>query len=102
MRGRTAARPLAEIAAAAGRVFTDKGFRSAGISDVSAALGLSHGALYTYVDSKQALLYLALLHALQPETVDDRPRPGSEPPQEIGADRKSTRLNSRHLGISYA
>jgi AcrR family transcriptional regulator len=85
MRGRTAARPLAEIAAAAGHVFTAKGFRSAGISDVSAALGLSHGALYTYVDSKQALLYLALRHALQPETVDDLLRPVSEPPQEIMA-----------------
>ena len=60
MRGRKA-RPLAEVAEAAGLVFTDKGFGDAGISDVAAALGLSHGALYTYVESKQALLYLALL-----------------------------------------
>src|ERR1035438_8359765 len=85
MRGRTAPRPLAEIAAAAGHVFTAKGCRLAVDSDVSAALGLSHGALYTYVDSKQALLYLALPHALQPETVDGLSRPVSEPPQEIVA-----------------
>lgn len=69
MRGRKPVRPLTEVADAAVGVFTDKGFRSAGISDVSAALGLSHGALYTYVDSKQALLYLALLRAVQPEAV---------------------------------
>jgi AcrR family transcriptional regulator len=70
MRGRVAARPLADIADAACQVFTDKGFRSAGISDVAAALGLSHGALYTYVESKQALLHLALLRALRPGEVD--------------------------------
>lgn len=62
-------RPLAEVADAAVRVFTDKGFRDAGISDVAAALGLSHGALYTYVDSKQALLYLAFLRAMRPDAV---------------------------------
>lgn len=62
-------RPLSEIADAAVRVFTDKGFRPAGISDIAVALGLSHGALYTYVDSKQSLLYLALLHSIDPAAV---------------------------------
>src|SRR5215469_3190160 len=69
MRGRKPVRPLTEVADAAVRVFTDKGFRRAGISDVSAELGLSHGALYTYVDSKQALLYLALLRTVRPDAV---------------------------------
>lgn len=79
MRGRKPVRPLAEVADAAVRVFTDKGFRHAGISDVSAALGLSHGALYTYVDSKQALLYLALLRAVQPDAVQELPIPVTAP-----------------------
>ncbi len=70
MRGRVPLRPLAEVADAAVRVFIDKGFRQAGISDVASALGLSHGALYTYVQSKHALLYLALLRTLQPDAVD--------------------------------
>ncbi|MFJ9370699.1 TetR/AcrR family transcriptional regulator [Nocardia sp. NPDC101769] len=70
MRGRVAARPLADIADVACQVFADKGFRPAGISDVAVALGLSHGALYTYVKSKQALLHLALLWALRPGEVD--------------------------------
>ena len=80
MRGRKPVRPLTEVADAAVGVFTDKGFRSAGISDVSAALGLSHGALYTYVDSKQALLYLALLRAVQPEAVNALAIPVTAPP----------------------
>jgi AcrR family transcriptional regulator len=82
MRGRKPVRPLPEVADAAVTVFTDKGFRQAGISDVSAELGLSHGALYTYVDSKQALLYLALARAVQPEIVAGLPVPVTAPPPE--------------------
>ncbi|MFG1642916.1 TetR/AcrR family transcriptional regulator [Amycolatopsis sp. NPDC049252] len=70
MRGRVQPRPLGEIASAAARVFTGKGFKAAGISDVAAVLGLSHGALYTYVDSKEALLYLAFLHLTEPASLD--------------------------------
>ena len=82
MRGRKSPRSLTEIADAAVEVFTAKGFRSAGISDVAAALGLSHGALYTYVDSKQTLLYLALARAVQPELVAGLPVPVTAPPPE--------------------
>lgn len=82
MRGRKSPRPLTEIADAAVEVFTAKGFRPAGISDIAAALGLSHGALYTYVDSKQALLYLALARAVQPEIVAGLPVPVTAPPPE--------------------
>ena len=80
MRGRKPVRPLAEIADAAVRVFTEKGFRSGGISDVADALGLSHGAPYTYADSKQALLYLALLRAIRPDAVNELAIPVTAPP----------------------
>lgn len=84
MRGRKPVRPLAEVADAAVRVFTDQGFRQAGISDVAAALGLSHGALYTYVDSKQALLYLAMLRVMRPDAVAALAIPViARPPQEL-------------------
>lgn len=76
------ARPLDEIAAVAGRVFTAKGFRAAGISEVSAGLGLSHGALYTYVQSKEALFYLALLRAVRPRSVHTLATPVTAPPPE--------------------
>jgi AcrR family transcriptional regulator len=79
MRGRKPVRPLAEVADAAVRLFIERGFRRAGISDVAAALGLSHGAVYTYVDSKQALLYLALLRTVQPDAVHELPVPVTAP-----------------------
>ena len=82
MRGRKPVRPLAEVADAAVTVFADKGFRQAGISDVSAELGLSHGALYTYVDSKQALLYLALLRTVRPDALETLTLPVTAPPSE--------------------
>jgi AcrR family transcriptional regulator len=82
MRGRKPVRPLSEVADAAVTVFAGKGFRQAGISDVSAELGLSHGALYTYVDSKQALLYLALLRTVRPDAVGSLTLPVTAPPSD--------------------
>ncbi|WP_329059143.1 TetR/AcrR family transcriptional regulator [Amycolatopsis sp. NBC_01480] len=79
MRGRVPPRPLGEIATAAARVFIDKGYKAAGISDVAAALGLSHGALYTYADGKETLLYLAFLHLVEPQTLDTLTIPVSSP-----------------------
>jgi AcrR family transcriptional regulator len=72
-------RPLSEIATAAARVFTSKGYKAAGISDVATALGLSHGALYTYVDSKEALLYLAFLRLAEPAALDEMLIPVATP-----------------------
>jgi AcrR family transcriptional regulator len=84
MRGRVRPRPLGEVAAAAAEVFTGKGYKAAGISDVAAALGLSHGALYTYVDSKEALLYLAFRYLSEPTALDTMTIPVSAPgPAEI-------------------
>ncbi|HEX5401876.1 MAG TPA: helix-turn-helix domain-containing protein [Pseudonocardiaceae bacterium] len=86
MRGRVQPRPLGEIATAAAQVFTGKGYKAAGISDVAAVLGLSHGALYTYVDSKEALLYLAFLHLAEPTALDGMTIPVAAPGQLAIAD----------------
>ncbi len=82
MAGRVAARSLADIAAAAAQVFTQRGYRQTGISDVSKALGLSHGALYTYVQSKEALLYIALAWSIRPDLLDDMDIPVQLPGEE--------------------
>lgn len=82
MRGRLPARPLGEVADAAVHVFATKGYRPAGISDVAKALGLSHGAVYTYADSKQALLYLALLRVLDPDAAGALTPPVAAPSPE--------------------
>jgi AcrR family transcriptional regulator len=86
MRGRVPARPVAEIAEAAARVFMAKGYRAAGISDVSAALEMSHGAVYTYARSKEALLYLALLRLAGPGELAGLEIPVATPsPEKIAA-----------------
>jgi AcrR family transcriptional regulator len=82
MRGRVPPRPVEEIAEAAARVFMAKGYRAAGISDVSAALALSHGAVYTYAKSKEALLYLALLRLASPESLTGLDIPVQTPTTE--------------------
>ncbi len=61
---RNAHERLPELIAAAVRVFTRDGYRLARISDVAAELGLSEGAIYRYVDSKEGLFVLAIRHAL--------------------------------------
>ncbi|MFB9838498.1 TetR/AcrR family transcriptional regulator [Actinoallomurus acaciae] len=82
MRGRVPARPVEEIAEAAARVFMAKGYRAAKISDVSAALGMSHGAVYTYAKSKEALLYLALVRLARPESLAGLDIPVATPTSE--------------------
>lgn len=63
MRRRKSGR-LTVIADAALRVFTEKGYRAAQMADIAAAAGVSAGALYSYVDDKDALFELALGLAL--------------------------------------
>jgi AcrR family transcriptional regulator len=51
---------LEQLGQAALGVFKRKGYRQARMSDVAAAMGVSQGLLYTYVESKQALFHLAI------------------------------------------
>src|SRR3984885_1117837 len=62
---------LPELIAAAVRVFTRDGYRTARMSDVAAEVGLSEAALYRYVDSKEGLFVLAIRHALLLEDFPD-------------------------------
>src|SRR5215831_14752561 len=61
---RSAHERFPEVIAAAVRVFARDGYRSAHMSDVARAAGLSEAALYRYVDSKEGLFVLAIRHAL--------------------------------------
>jgi AcrR family transcriptional regulator len=49
---------LAQILAAAIRVFSQKSYRRAQMADVAREMGISPGALYNYVESKEALFHL--------------------------------------------
>jgi AcrR family transcriptional regulator len=70
---RSAHERFPEVLAAAVRVFARDGYRSAHMSDVARAAGLSEAALYRYVDSKEGLFVLAIRHALLLE-----PLPGAD------------------------
>ncbi|MEU0792089.1 helix-turn-helix domain-containing protein [Amycolatopsis sp. NPDC005961] len=90
MAGRAPTRSLADIAEAAAQVFTEHGYRETGISDVAKALGLSHGALYTYVQSKEALLYVALAWSIEPDLLD-----GLETPVRLSSEDEIVALARR-------
>ena len=64
---------LPDVATAAMRVFRANGYRRTLMADVAAELGLSSGALYTYVESKEALFYLVFAQAFG--TFADGPPP---------------------------
>ncbi len=55
-----AADRIPELLRTAGNVFLAKGYRRTQMADVSAAMGLSAGAVYRYVASKEALFDLVL------------------------------------------
>jgi len=50
-----------QILAAALKVFTEKGYHAANVSDVAAEAGVSQGTIYWYFDSKEALFQAAVL-----------------------------------------
>ena len=54
------AQQLEHVVAAAGRVFAELGYRRTRMSDVAREAGLSPGALYTYVEGKEALFHLVV------------------------------------------
>jgi AcrR family transcriptional regulator len=60
-----AAQRREEIIDAAARVFATKGYYAAGISDIAADLGVAHGTLYRYFNSKQEIAERLLDRVLQ-------------------------------------
>ena len=72
---------LQNVAGAACRVFIEKGYRRALLADVGKDLGLSHGVLYRYVESKEALFELALVYATDPGALVALTVPLQAPPK---------------------
>ncbi|WP_421863941.1 TetR/AcrR family transcriptional regulator [Parvibaculum sp.] len=68
---------LEAIAEAAITCFTDLGIRRTQMADVARVAGVSSGALYLYVSSKEALFHLAILKVCGP--VPRQPRPSLSP-----------------------
>src|SRR5215472_10621663 len=75
---------VAKLIATATRLFIDKGYRRAQMADVTEAMGWSPGAVYRYVESKEALFDLIARAGAAPErSCDDlklpvpTPKPGA-------------------------
>lgn len=69
-----------DIARAACEVFIEKGYRRALMTDVAARLEINHALLYRYVESKEALLELAVCYAMD-QAVDLTAVPLPTPPR---------------------
>ena len=54
-----------QILEAALKVFSQKGFHAANVSDVAAQAGVSQGTIYWYFDSKDDLFMAALLSVFE-------------------------------------
>lgn len=66
---------LALLASTGAEAFGRLGYRRTRMADVAATAGLSAGAIYTYVESKEALFHLVLLSLLEeiPDSADGLP-----------------------------
>ena len=69
------------MARAACEVFIAKGYRLARLTDVAERLELSHALLYRYVESKDALVELAVRYAMDQQGDLDAVVPLASPPQ---------------------
>ncbi|HYE86954.1 MAG TPA: helix-turn-helix domain-containing protein [Vicinamibacterales bacterium] len=67
--------------AAAARVFARTGLKQARMTDIAREMGVAHGSLYNYVESKEALFLLLVEQWGRPELkIDDRELPLRTPP----------------------
>jgi AcrR family transcriptional regulator len=71
---------LAQIAGVATRVFGRLGYQRSHMADVAAAAGLSSGAVYTYVESKEALFHLVFARVWGPPLRQEPELPLAAPP----------------------
>src|SRR5690625_6816962 len=81
----------AEIIDAAVKIFSEKGYHATTTKEIADAAGMNVGTMFQYVKNKQDILYLVCchIHSLIEQAL-------------YAVDRKSTRLNSSHVAISYA
>ncbi|MBX2801514.1 MAG: TetR/AcrR family transcriptional regulator [Myxococcales bacterium] len=104
------ARPIpadrfAQLLDAALEVFADRGVHRARMADVARVLGMSTGTLYNYVESKDALFYLLLQHALQeapPQLPESLPIQTPERDVLLATLDEKVRFYSRFEGLERA
>jgi AcrR family transcriptional regulator len=94
---RSAHERFPEVIAAAVRVFTTDGYRTARMSDVAREAGMSEAALYRYVGSKEGLFVLAIRHALLLEPVEELLADKDGTPEEFPLKPPSLEQTVKHV-----
>ena len=89
---------FSELVRVATRVFIERGYRLTQMADVSAALGVSKGTIYGYVESKEALFELCLRSAGAETSVVERPSVLPLPTPRPGALKRLLRSAIRERG----
>lgn len=83
---------LERLMAAAMKVFAQKGIHRARMADVAWEMGVAHGSLYNYVESKEALFYLLVDRGADPAS-DWKPK--TWPVRTPGRERLMKRLREQ-------
>src|SRR5574343_1022107 len=112
-RRRKEARP-SELLAAALDLFVEKGFAATRLEDVATRACVSKGTLYLYYENKEALFKAVIREGIVPVIAEGEAIAATHAGCSFELleklldnwwnkiDRKSTRLNSSHITISYA
>jgi len=77
---------IAPLITTATELFIERGYRRTQMADITGAMGLSPGAVYRYVESKEALFHLVVLAAVYPDAApapDRVPFPTPEPGETV-------------------
>jgi AcrR family transcriptional regulator len=89
---------LSRLLDAALDVFGERGLKAARIADIADRMGVAHGTVYNYVESKDALFWLLVDRGLQPEDLE---LPSQLPVKAPSQERVLARL-SEQIRTSFA
>jgi AcrR family transcriptional regulator len=94
-----AERTRADLLAAAGRVFAEKGYEGASVGDVAAAAGYTKGAVYANFGSKEELFLELAKELTALDAVFARPQPGEDVRAVFTAHPAADRSSEVMLGL---
>src|SRR5699024_10848553 len=99
--------PRGKLLSAAARLFRDQGFERTTVRDIAREVGLQSGSIFPQFATKEDILHAVMEEVIAFNTARLREALvgltcHTEKLRALVRDRKSTRLNSSHVSISYA
>src|SRR5690625_5412597 len=86
-------------------LFSKYGFQKTSIREITKDVGIAQGTFYSFFKSKEELYFVILESeekGIREQLFNVEKFKEQQPKKVIKEDRKSTRLNSSHVAISYA